>query len=106
MQSSPAMDLSTLAFISTRSKKLLIDGEWVPAASGREIETFNPSNGKVIANLARGDFEDIDRAVKAARKALEGEWGGWKPYDRQRLFVRILDLLEKNFDEFAYLETP
>ena len=105
MQSSPAIDLSTLAFISARSKKLLIDGEWVPAASGREIETFNPSNGKVIANLARGDVEDIDRAVKAARKALEGEWGGWKPYDRQRLFVRILDLLEKNFDELAYLET-
>lgn len=106
MSTSPSpIDPSALPFLAGASKKLLIDGEWTAAASGLEIETFNPATGKVIAKLARGDAQDIDRSVRAARKALEGEWGAWKPYDRQRLLMRVHDLVEKHFDELSRLET-
>lgn len=82
-----------------------MDGNWVASASGKEIETFNPATGKAIANLVRGKAEDVDRAVKAARRALKSEWETCKPYDRQKLLIRVHDVVEKNFDELAYLET-
>src|SRR5258706_5514954 len=87
------------------SKRLLIGGQWQSAASGKEFDTFNPATGEVIARLAQGDAQDIDRAVAAARRAFEGEWSRWTPYDRQRLLLRIHDLVEKNFDELALIET-
>src|SRR5437764_9989321 len=86
-------------------KRLLIGGKWVPAASGEEFDAFNPANGSVIARLARGRAEDIDRAAAAARVAFEGEWSRWTPHDRQRLLLRINDLLEKHAEELAVLET-
>ena len=93
------------AFLQSGPKRLLIDGQWVAAASGATISTFNPANGQPIAELARGDTVDIDRAVEAARRAFEGEWSRFKPYDRQRLFMRVHDLVDKHFDELAHLET-
>jgi aldehyde dehydrogenase (NAD+) len=96
--------IATPAFVAG-SKRLLIGGEWQPATSGREFDTLNPANGEVIAQLAQGDKIDIDRAVAAARKAFEGEWSRWKPHDRQRLLLRVHDLVEKHFDELALIET-
>ncbi len=93
------------SFLQNGPKRLLIDGQWVAAASGAMISTFNPANGQPIAELARGDAEDIDRAVRAARQAFAGEWSRFKPYDRQRLFMRVHDLVDKHFDELAHLET-
>src|SRR5258708_36955986 len=87
------------------SKQLLIGGKWQAAASGKEFETFNPATGQVIARVAEGDAVDVDRAVAAARRAFEGEWSRWSPYDRQRLMIRPHDLIEANFEELAYLET-
>lgn len=87
------------------SKLLLIGGRWVPAASGREIETRNPATGEVIAHLARGEAEDIDRAVRAARTAFEGGWSRWTPHDRQRLLIHVHDVIEAHFDELAAIET-
>ena len=49
----------------------MIDGKWLDAASGKTFEVYNPATGEVIAHVAEGDKEDIDRAVKAARKAFE-----------------------------------
>jgi aldehyde dehydrogenase (NAD+) len=86
-------------------KRLLIGGKWQPAASGRSFDTFNPATGQVIAQLAEGDSLDVEGAVAAARTAFEGEWSRWTPYDRQRLLLRIHDLVEKNFDELALIET-
>ena len=105
MQSQQNFDIPTPAFLTGPSKRLLIGGKWLPSASGKEFDTVNPATGKVIARLAEGDAEDIDLAVKAARRAFEGEWSTWKPYDRQRLLMRVHDLVEKNFDELALLET-
>ena len=87
------------------SKGLFIGGKWQPARSGQEIDAINPATGQAIATIARGGAEDVDLAVRAARTAFEGEWSRWKPYDRQRLLLRIHDLIEKNFDELAMIET-
>lgn len=92
-------------FLNGHTKKLLIDGKFVDAASGKTFQTINPANGQVLASVAQGDFEDIDRAVASARRAFEGEWSKWKPAARQRLLLRIADLLEARFDEFALLDT-
>ena len=87
------------------SKGLFIGGKWQPARSGQEIDAINPATGQTIATIARGGADDVDLAVRAARTAFEGEWSRWKPYDRQRLLLRIHDLIEKNFDELAMIET-
>ena len=52
-------------------RKMLIDGQWVDAASGKTFPVYNPATGEVMANVAEGDKEDIDRAVRAARRAFE-----------------------------------
>lgn len=89
----------------TGEKHLFIGGAWRPALSGKSFETFNPATGEVIARIAEGEAQDIDLAVSAARKAFEGEWSRWTPMDRQRLLLRILVLVEQNFDELALIET-
>src|SRR5262249_48721086 len=86
------------AFLGRQQKNMLIGGQWLAAASGKTIESINPATGEVLAEVAEGDAEDIDRAVRAARRAFDGPWHGWKPYERQRLLLRIADLVEAHFD--------
>jgi aldehyde dehydrogenase (NAD+) len=86
--------------------KMLIDGQWRDAVSGKTFETLNPATGEVIAHVAEGDKADVDLAVKAARRAFEA--GPWKTMDarqRGRLINKLADLMEKHFDELALLET-
>ncbi len=88
------------------SRKMLIDGQWVDAASGKTFPVYNPATGEVMANVAEGDKEDIDRAVSAARRAFEsGPWRTMSPSQRGQLIYRLADLIEKNADEFAQLES-
>jgi phenylacetaldehyde dehydrogenase len=92
-------------FIGT-DRKLFIDGDWVDAASGRTFTTPNPATGETLATVAEGDAEDIDRAVRAARRAFEeGSWGRMTPSDRGRLIWKIGDLILEHVDELAQLET-
>lgn len=91
--------------VDSRDRKLLIDGGWVAAASGARFETLNPTTGAIIAKVAEADKVDIDRAVAAARKAFEGEWSKFRPYDRQTLLLKIADLVEANFNQLAMLDT-
>jgi len=92
-------------FIS-RTHKILINGKWVEAASGKTFATFNPATGEVLARVAEGDREDIDRAVKAARNAFEtGRWSQLTPSERGRAIWKLADLLEENLEEFAELES-
>src|ERR1700761_5004112 len=86
-------------------KKMLIDGKWVDAASGKKFETFNPATGELLATVAEGDAEDINRAVESARRAFEGPWSKVKPFERQNLLLKLADLVEKNFDELSQLDT-
>ncbi|KAL5544232.1 hypothetical protein UlMin_008016 [Ulmus minor] len=85
---------------------LLINGQFVDAASGRTFPACDPRTGEVIAHVAEGDSEDVDRAVSAARKAFdEGPWPKMTPYERSRILFRFADLVEKHNDELAALET-
>jgi phenylacetaldehyde dehydrogenase len=87
-------------------KKMLIDGEWVEAASGKTFATFNPADSAILAHVAEGDQEDIDRAVRAARRVLEsGPWADMTPSARGRLLWKLADLLEEHLEEFAQLES-
>ena len=92
-------------FLDGKPKRLLIGGQWVEALSGRTFDSVNPSTGKVIAQLAEGGAEDVDRAVAAARTAFEGPWSKFKPFDRQALMMAIADTFERHFDDLATLET-
>ncbi|KAK2970897.1 hypothetical protein RJ640_005254 [Escallonia rubra] len=86
--------------------KLLINGEFVDAASGKTFPTLDPRTGEVIAHVAEADSEDINRAVSAARKAFdEGPWPKMTAYERSRILLRFADLVEKHSDELAALET-
>jgi NAD-dependent aldehyde dehydrogenases len=87
------------------TKKLLIGGEWVDAASGRTFATYNPADGDVLTEVAHGEAEDINRAVVAARKAFEtGPWPAMKPAERERLIWRVGDILSERAAEFGQLE--
>ncbi len=101
----PALTESVTRFLSG-AKKILIDGEWHEAASGKTFPVYNPATGNVIAQVAEGDKEDIDRAVTAARLAFEsGPWPTMTASDRGKLLWRIGDLILKYLDELAELES-
>ena len=101
---SPTLDARVINFIG-RTGKILIDGKWSDAASGKTFDTYNPATGEILARVAAGDRTDIDRAVKAARKAFEGPWGRMTSSDRGKLIWKLADLLEQHLEEFATLET-
>ena len=89
-----------------RAGKMLINGEWVSAASGETFDAIDPATESVICTLAAGDKEDIDRAVKAARKAFEDSaWSRMRPVERERLLLKLADLIEANAEELAQLES-
>jgi phenylacetaldehyde dehydrogenase len=105
-----AEDITTLTSAVSRfigqPRKLLIDGKWIAAESGKTFSVINPATGKVIAQVAEADKQDIDKAVKAARKAFEsGPWPSMSPSARGRLIHRIGDLILEHLDELAELES-
>src|ERR1700720_3687194 len=92
-------------FLAT-PKKLLINGKWVAAASGKTFEVTNPATGRVIARVAEGDAADVDAAVRAARRAFESSpWASMTPSDRGKIIWRIGDLVSKYQDELRELES-
>jgi len=101
---SPTLDARVIHFIG-RTSQILIDGKWSDAASGKTFDTYNPATGEVLARVAEGGREDIDRAVKAARKAFDGPWSRMTASERGKLIWKLADLLEEHLEEFATLET-
>src|SRR5205807_3632764 len=92
-------------FIS-KPRKMLINGKWIEAASGKTFPTYDPSTGEVLARVAEGDREDIDRAVKAARAAFDtGPWSHMTASERGRAIWKLADLIEQHLQEFAELES-
>jgi aldehyde dehydrogenase (NAD+) len=78
----------------------------VESESGRTFPTFNPATGEEIAQVAEADAANVDKAVKAARHAFEqGQWRKTFASERGRLLHRLADLVERNADELARLET-
>ena len=101
-----ATDTTHIPFLQQSPVNMLIGGQWVPAASGKTFETLDPATGEVLAHVAEGQSEDIDRAVAAARKAFEsGPWPKLTPSQRGRLLWKLADLVEQHADELAQLET-
>src|SRR5580658_5452062 len=103
--SAPAITPALAAWLA-KPKQNLIGGKWVPAVSGRTFEVFNPANDSVIAHAAEGESEDINRAVRAARRAFDGgPWRRMTPSERGKLVWRIGDLILQHADELAELES-
>src|SRR5258708_32241566 len=95
------------AKVKVEPGQLLINGQWVDAA--KKFDTVNPATGEVLTQIAEGSGADVNRAVAAARRALEdrnGQWRKMSASERGRLIWKLADLLEKNIAEFAELETP
>src|SRR5438309_6725686 len=99
------VDPRVLSFIE-KPRKMLINGKWVDAVSGKTFPTYDPATGEVLAQIAEGDRADIDLAVKAARKAFDnGPWRKMSASERGRLIWKLADLIEAHAEEFAYLES-
>lgn len=88
-----------------RDHKLFIGGEWVEAGSSKVIAVENPADGEVISNVLAASEADVDMAVAAARRALEGEWSRVSAADRGRMLYRLADLIERDAEGLAELET-
>ncbi len=90
-----------------RPGRLLINGEWVDG--GKTFDTINPATAEVLTQVAEAGSDGVDRAVKAAREAFEksgkGTWRSMSASDRGKVLWRVADLVEKNIDELAELET-
>src|ERR1700677_4342242 len=97
---------ATIDVLRDSPKKLLINGKWVAAKSGKTFESINPANEEVLALIAEGDKADVDDAVKAARKAFEeSKWSSITPHQRSRYLYKLADLIEQNADQLAELES-
>jgi phenylacetaldehyde dehydrogenase len=104
MKEAPTSALN-MQFLSA-PKKMLINGKWVAALSGKTFEVKNPATGQTIARVAEGDKEDIDAAVRAARAAFEsGPWPAMTPSQRGKLVWRIGELITQHAEQLAELET-
>ena len=98
------MNEGTRAFLS-RAGRMLIGADWVDARSGETLPVTDPASGEAFCRVPSADAADIDRAVSAARHAFEhGEWSKMRPVDRERLLLRLADLLEANAQELAEIE--
>ncbi len=98
------VDPRVVSFLE-KPRKMLINGNWVEAVSGKTFPTYDPSTGEVLATVAEGDKADIDLAVKAARKAFEGPWRKMSASQRGRLIWKLGDLIDEHVEELAYLES-
>ncbi len=83
---------------------LLIDGKWVASVSGQTIDVINPCDGKSFTQIDRGNVADIDLAVAAAQRALDGAWGKMTATERGRILMRFGELIVKNAEEVAQIE--
>jgi phenylacetaldehyde dehydrogenase len=89
-----------------KKPRLLINGQWVEARSGKTLAVFDPATGKEIGRVAEAGSEDVDRAVAAARAAFEaGPWQEMLPVAREALLWKLADLIEQHASEFAEIES-
>jgi betaine-aldehyde dehydrogenase/aminobutyraldehyde dehydrogenase len=86
------------------SYKNFVGGQWVDALSGETMEVLNPATGETIAEVPKGNEQDVERAVDAARKALP-DWLDKTPKDRMELLLKLADVIDENADELARLES-
>ena len=85
--------------------KMYIDGEWIDSESKKTFETLNPENNEPWATVPEASAKDVDKAVKAAQKAFEGEWPKLLPRDRAKFLRAIGDQLRANAEMLGEIET-
>src|SRR5581483_615478 len=91
--------------VATQEYGLFINGESTESASGELRDLTEPATGAPLARAAMANEQDVDRAVDAARAALEGDWGKTPPTERSRLLHALADALVANRKELAELES-
>ncbi|AKJ30260.1 phenylacetaldehyde dehydrogenase StyD [Caldimonas brevitalea] len=91
--------------LSQLPQAMLIDGQWCAARSGETFAVYDPATGECIAQVPAAGPEDVDCAVRAARTAFDGPWRATLPAQRERLLLKLADLVEAHADELARLET-
>jgi betaine-aldehyde dehydrogenase len=88
-----------------KAYQMLIDGEWVSAASGRKFEVTDPATGQAIADVPDGAAADVDRAVGAARRAFDGGWRDVTAQERGHILFRLAEKVRAELPRLAELET-
>jgi len=83
---------------------LFIDGEWVPSATGKTIELYNPATGTVLTKIQAGGAADVEKAVQAAHRAFSS-WSQSAPRERQEILLEMARRLRKRLDDYAMMET-
>ncbi len=102
----PLLQARTSEFLAREHQKLLIGGQWRDSSNGARLDVVNPANEQVIATVPAGNAADIDAAVRAAARAFEeGPWHRAKPRERQRLLLKLADLIERDAQVIAELES-
>lgn len=102
---STELDPRTVDFTS-RPRQMYVDGQWVDALSGQRFDTVDPATEQVITTVPKSGPEDVERAVRAARRAFDGgPWRDMTPAERQRMVWRIGEGITARADVFAELET-
>jgi aldehyde dehydrogenase (NAD+) len=95
----------TIKAPQVKDQPLFIGGKFVDSASGKTFAAINPATGESICQVAEADKTDVDRAVQAARKALEqGPWRKMDAAERGRLMYKLAELVEKNAEELSAIE--
>jgi aldehyde dehydrogenase (NAD+) len=85
--------------------ELFIGGDFVKPASGKYFDTINPATEERLSRVALANDTDVDRAVKAARKAYRGPWSRMKPAERGKYIYRIARIIQERAREFAAIES-
>lgn len=99
-------DWQTMAAALKFRNQCFISGTFCDAISGEKFDTINPATCEVITSVARGNGDDINRAVKSARQAFNsGVWSGKTPSERKEVLLKLAALILENIPEFALLET-
>jgi 1-pyrroline dehydrogenase len=89
---------------AVKRHQIFVGGEWVDGSGAEGQPILNPATGEVIAEVARGTEQDVERAVQAARKAWPG-WSETTPRERSEMLLKLADALEQHPDEFADIES-
>lgn len=84
--------------------RMYVDGKWVEARSGQELQVVNPADEQVLATVPAGDAQDIDAAVKAARRAFDEGWRNVTAQQRGRILLKLAELTRAHRSELARLE--
>ncbi|MEN2738668.1 aldehyde dehydrogenase family protein [Microbacterium sp. X-17] len=104
MSEQTALQTAYPAIVTRGDLGHFIDGGW-HVSDGERLDTWNPATGEVLTTLARGTSADVDRAVASSRRAFEGPWSRFTPYQRQMALHRLHDLVDAHWEELCLIES-